>query len=213
MIRIIYSLVRTLLPEQRKLSHLVILPKFIKAKLNLQNNAEYLCYLAACFTQMIALVLFLIQLFLMRSGGSITLSPADTSGSPINLYMDMMGTVCIVIITFFYLAIRLSVNIRNGAIPVWISSKSLKSKSKRETVQICIFLLVVILLTVSPLADHVSGYLKMYGLENNFQVVSLLQITLICILPTMVGVCISLALMTEKAIRFFPDFSKNINNL
>lgn len=202
-------------PSNRQLSRFLPFPKHVKQCIRLDRDGDYLCYQAAIVTQ--AVCLFFLAVLLLDAAAELGwfVNPVELAKRKahfIDVYMVPVTKFTPLVVIAFYARIRLPLDIQHDQIPIFMAKKSLRGRSRKDFIQINAFLIAVMLLGVAFAGIHTKGLLEMYNLEDDMSACAALLAGLVFVIPIFVSLIISMMLLLEKSIRFFPQAQEDLDN-
>ncbi len=195
-------------PTIRKFGSILLMPKSFSQSLNPKRDIDYLCYQAGVITQLIGFIVLFILLADVLGRFGFFIDTEYFSSYKVVFFITWMKFMSIAAPTigiFFYVRLRLPIDIKNEKIPFMADKKFMRQRNKKEWIITSLFLFIIFFSGMLMSDSYSQGFIEMYGLENSLVALFIQQALFLLFIPFCVSFCISQALIIEKIWRFFPE--------
>lgn len=181
--------------------------------LDLKKDGEYLCYLSTKISIFIGAVLLSVLVLDIFLGTSIFIDLQSFQNNKLFLsvtYSRIVVPALFGIAIIFYLRLRLAINMRHNTIPIMIHRALLLSYPRWRWIVRALFFISICALTAVFNHIVVIRFVMHFDMQDSFLFVLLTQIAIVLGLAPVPAFIMSYALVLEKVIRFFPEFTDDL---
>lgn len=201
------------LPAANSRRDTIIPLKWLNKFFSLQKDGEYLAYLlvkVAILYGALTLAILTIDIF-----GRLGLAIDQTSFQHNKLllpeaYKKLTAIPFLILAIIFYLRFRLTINIKNDTIPVFVHRALLVGYSRRTWIFRCLFMIIMSVAGVFVSDIVLSKFILHFHQENSIVFVWLVQLFGVLGTGPLAVILMCFALTLEKSIRFFPEFEQDL---
>lgn len=197
-------------PDQRRTWPLV--PTAFLNTFRLERDGDYLCYLAATIVWLIGFAVLAILAVDINFATGIILQPWAFQESRLALseaFFRVMGPVAFCITAILYLRIRLAIDLKHYPIPITITREKFIGRKRRPIILSALGMTICLLFLSNNIP---SWFIEHYSLQRSLSVVVIVQIIAVGCYTVCAYTIVSCALIFEKAVRFFPELKKNLED-
>lgn len=205
------------MPPVEKRKRFPLVPRLNEEIVRLDRDGDYLCYQAGALVYYMGIAILCFMLVDVLFSWELLIDPdilAEKKIHFVSAWHETLKKFAFPIAVLFYLRLRLTIDLKNDRVPVFLDIGVIsRTDSRRQVIGTAAFALTVSLLFLLFPYTGEGGFLYRVGIENNLIAIMILQFVFLIGAFAFTCWAISMAFVLEKSVRFFTKIKRDFESV